>query len=66
MDMDIENAMKGRVIRALNKVVWIQNDLFVDAYLEDGKESATGTEKAVTPPPDHGEKVGGGSCPFAH
>lgn len=26
MDMDeVDNVMKGRVIRALNKVVWIQN-----------------------------------------
>jgi len=34
IDMDeIDVQMKGRVIRALNKVVWIQNDLFVRHYL---------------------------------
>jgi len=60
--VDLE--MKGRVIRALNKVVWIQNDLFVDAYLEDGRAVGLGKEGAVTPPYEHGVKVSGGTCPF--
>ena len=34
MDMDvIDTAMKSRVIRAFNKVVWIQNDLFSRHYM---------------------------------
>jgi hypothetical protein len=34
MDMDvIDMAMKSRVIRAFNKVVWIQNDLFSRHYM---------------------------------
>jgi len=63
MEMGIENSMKSRVIRALNKVVWIQNDLFARHYLpKSGKE---GEEKTVTPPPDHPVVEGKGGCPFS-
>ncbi|KAF8866778.1 hypothetical protein BDZ45DRAFT_667463 [Acephala macrosclerotiorum] len=64
-EMDIDNAMKGRVIRALNKVVWIQNDLFARHYLPTagaGQEEG----KIVTPPPEEGEGQGkNGGCPFS-
>jgi hypothetical protein len=33
LSMDIPLETKGTVIRALNKVVWIQNDLFAWVYL---------------------------------
>jgi len=34
MDMDaIDTVMKSRVLRALNKVIWIQNDLFARHYI---------------------------------
>lgn len=37
MTMDaVENAMKSRVIRALNKVIWMQNDLFARHYINAG------------------------------
>ncbi len=40
MQMDeIDNGMKSRVIRALNKVVWLQNDLFAWHYIPEGKET---------------------------
>jgi len=40
MDMDvIDTQMKSRVIRALNKVIWIQNDLFTRHYIAKGEES---------------------------
>jgi len=61
MEMNvIDTQMKSRVIRALNKVVWIQNDLFARHYIS----SEISTE-AVTPPPERviSEKKGG--CPFS-
>jgi hypothetical protein len=37
MDMaDIDTQMKSRVIRAFNKVIWIQNDLFARHYIPIG------------------------------
>lgn len=63
MDMDIETQMKSSVIRALNKVIWIQNDLFARHYI--GK---VGDEGFVTPPEEgvDGEKEGKqGGCPFS-
>jgi len=60
MEMDIENGMKSRVIRALNKVVWIQNDLFARHYLPKV------VEKESTPPPEGVEGEGKkGGCPFS-
>ena len=54
---EIDVVMKSRVIRALNKVIWIQNDLFARHYI--GEQAA----EAVTPPPESvGEEKG--SCPF--
>lgn len=41
MDMELTTEMKGNVIRALNKVLWIQNDLFAWHYMpgdEKGEE----------------------------
>jgi hypothetical protein len=65
MEMEIDNVMKGRVIRALNKVVWIQNDLFARHYLPKSE----GDEITVTPPPEaegeEKEMVERGSCPFS-
>lgn len=55
---EIDNVMKSRVIRALNKVVWIQNDLFARHYV------AKAEVDTATPPPEsaaEGEK----SCPFS-
>jgi len=41
MDMDvIDTQMKSRVIRALNKVIWIQNDLFTRHYIAAGGEGS--------------------------
>ena len=63
MDMnEIDNVMKSRVIRALNKVVWIQNDLFARHYI--GKVEV-GT---ATPPPELTEGLTEGTkgnCPFS-
>lgn len=59
---EIDNVMKSRVMRALNKVVWIQNDLFARHYI--GK---VGPE-VVTPPPELPEGViegAKGGCPFS-
>jgi len=55
---EIDNVMKSRVIRALNKVLWIQNDLFARHYI--GKTEM----HTVTPPPElaEGQKRG---CPFS-
>lgn len=57
-EMDIDNLMKARVIRALNKVVWIQNDLFARHYLPK-------TGETITPPPEGREGKSGGACPFS-
>lgn len=63
-EMDIDNVMKARVIRALNKVVWIQNDLFARHYLpKTGAGQHEG--KTVTPPPEGSEVKSGGGCPFS-
>ncbi|KAH8599663.1 Protoglobin-domain-containing protein [Bisporella sp. PMI_857] len=35
---EIDTATKSRVLRALNKVIWIQNDLFARHYLADENE----------------------------
>jgi hypothetical protein len=59
---EIDNGMKSRVIRALNKVIWIQNDLFARHYI--GKVEVD----TVTPPPEATEGVGEdhkGGCPFS-
>jgi len=62
LEMDIDLGTKGKVIRALNKVVWIQNDLFAWVYLpgfkfEGDGEKVNGGEK--------GEVRSGGRCPFS-
>lgn len=63
MSMDvIDNVMKARVIRALNKVVWIQNDLMARHYLVEGGVDV------ITPPESvegESEKKEGGGCPFS-
>jgi hypothetical protein len=60
---EIDNVMKSRVIRALNKVVWIQNDLFARHYI--GKVEV----ETVTPPPEEAVEGLGegkkGECPFS-
>lgn len=39
LEMDaIDIKMKCRVIKAFNKIVWIQNDLFARHYMHDGDE----------------------------
>lgn len=38
LGLDIDIAAKGAVIRALNKVLWIQNDLFARHYLVAAEE----------------------------
>jgi len=67
MDMDvIDNATKSKVIRAFNKVLWIQNDLFARHYIPGQGVEGKGE---VTPPPGEGEVEGGvktgGGCPFS-
>jgi len=57
---EINNGTKARVIKALNKVVWIQNDLFARHYI-----GTVGVER-VTPPPERGVGDGEkGGCPFS-
>jgi hypothetical protein len=61
MDMDvIDTQMKSKVIRALNKVIWIQNDLFARHYIP--KLGQTGT-----PPPELAVENANadGKCPFS-
>ncbi|KAH9216327.1 Protoglobin-domain-containing protein [Leptodontidium sp. 2 PMI_412] len=64
MSMDvIDNDMKCKVIRALNKVIWIQNDLMARHYLAKSGEEVG---EAVTPPLSDGESEGAkGGCPFS-
>ena len=58
---EIDNEMKSKVMRALNKVLWIQNDLFARHYIED-VERETGE---MTPPPqESGVAKNGEGCPF--
>ncbi|KAL2075747.1 hypothetical protein VTL71DRAFT_690 [Oculimacula yallundae] len=67
MGMDvIDNEMKGRVIRAFNKVVWIQNDLMARHYLAEGDGESGGEVR--TPPLSDGEgeeEKGKSGCPFS-
>lgn len=53
---EIDLQLKGRVLRALNKVLWIQSDLMARHYLESPVDGG------VTPP--EGEVVSSGGCPF--
>lgn len=46
------------LVKALSKVIWIQNDLFAKWYVNDGEEFA---EDAVVLVPEVREK---GTCPF--
>lgn len=61
--------MKSRVLRALNKVIWIQNDLFARHYVKE--VGMSGKEEVATPPPEGSEvveeqaKESVGGCPFA-
>jgi len=61
MEMEvIDTQMKSRVIRALNKVIWIQNDLFARHYIAGDGGSGEG----------HANGVGvigktGNGCPFS-
>jgi len=52
---EIDTATKSKVIRALNKVIWIQNDLFARHYLTD----VAASEATV------GEAQKAGGCPFS-
>lgn len=54
LEMDVGNEVKGDVLRAFNKVVWIQNDLMARWYIDAGEE----VEVEV------GKEEGSG-CPFA-
>jgi len=56
---EIDNVTKSRVIRALNKVIWIQNDLFARHYI--GKVGVN----TVTPPPEGVTEGQKGACPFS-
>ncbi|CZS95891.1 uncharacterized protein RAG0_05381 [Rhynchosporium agropyri] len=50
INMDaIDNEMKCKVMRALNKVIWIQNDLMARHYLVESDDGNTEVEM-VTPP----------------
>ena len=71
MGMDeVDNVMKGGVIRALNKVVWIQNDLmsrhYVGGVMGGGVESMTPPSGVVGGEVEgRGEGKGAARCPFA-
>jgi hypothetical protein len=59
---EIDNVMKSRVIRALNKVIWIQNDLFARHYIGSAEV------ETVTPPDEQSEGLAEekkGGCPFS-
>ena len=57
---EIDLATKTKVIRAFNKMLWIQNDLMARHYIGgEGVEDST-----LTPPAEEGEKAEGGGCPF--
>ena len=63
MEMDaIDNATKSGVLRALNKVVWIQNDLFAWQYLMDAEKG--GYQGKEGEGQEEG-KIEGASCPFS-
>ena len=62
----IDNVMKGRVIRALNKVVWIQNDLMARHYLlEEGEEKVLTPPESVKGEEGEVETKKSGGCPFS-
>ncbi|KAG9246513.1 Protoglobin-domain-containing protein [Calycina marina] len=51
MEMDaLDLQTKSRVLRAFNKVLWIQNDLFARHYLKDSEDG-----EGVTLPSEHAE-----------
>lgn len=57
---EIDNQMKSRVIRAFNKVVWIQNDLFARHYIHEvGEGEKTGVDGV------NGTNGESGGCPFS-
>lgn len=61
MDMDaIDTVMKSRVLRALNKVIWIQNDLFARHYIAIGGEGESLETNGV-----NGISEKSASCPFS-
>jgi len=61
MDMVvIDSQMKSRVIRALNKVLWIQNDLFARHYISSEVSAET-----VTPSSEKVVSLKSGGCPFS-
>ena len=61
MELDvIDTQMKSRVIRALNKVVWIQNDLFARHYIP-----SRGSPETVTPPSEKTITEKQRGCPFS-
>ncbi len=63
---EIGDGMKSRVIRALNKVVWIQNDLFARHYIGLlGLETAKTSVEEVTLPPEGIQEEEKARCPFA-
>ncbi len=59
-DAVVDMVTKTRVLKALNKVVWIQNDLFARHYLPNLGEQAT-----VAAPVEGEEAKTGGSCLFS-
>ncbi|RDL39641.1 Uncharacterized protein BP5553_03981 [Venustampulla echinocandica] len=66
MDMDIDLATKSNVLRALNKMLWIQNDLFARHYIPSEKAEERQGENgvdAVHHVEHHAE--GGVACPFS-
>lgn len=58
LDMEeIDLKLKSRVLRAFNKVLWIQNDLMARHYLE--------AESGEVTPPEGEVAAGPGGCPFS-
>ena len=59
---------KIALVKALSKVIWIQNDLFAKWYVRDGEEFAGREDDGERMVPELGgeiEEAGmGGSCPF--
>jgi len=65
LEMDgIDNATKSGVLRALNKVVWIQNDLFAWQYLMDAEKGGYQGKEGEGKEEEEGERSGA-SCPFS-
>lgn len=59
----LQLSRKIALVKALGKVIWIQNDLFAKWYVRDGQEYAGGEMEQLTVEEEgylHGQRVVGG------